>query len=136
MIYQWQWMPQVVILSFMCPKGMEATMFALLAGCHNLGMTIAANFGALVLHLVHCNPRGEANEGHQFNNLWVAALISCILPLAVVIFLFKLIPEREQNENLLTDNSVTSGSLWHRWRGSVSSRQGAEQLLVNGSMPL
>eukprot|EP00959_Pyramimonas_sp_CCMP1952_P431962 9046278-Pyramimonas_sp.AAC.1 len=36
---QWQWMPQVVILAKLCPKGMEATMYALLAGCHNLGFT-------------------------------------------------------------------------------------------------
>merc|ERR1719261_1717319 len=33
---QWMWMPGVVILSQLCPKGMEATMYALLAGCHNL----------------------------------------------------------------------------------------------------
>jgi len=130
MIWQWQWMPQVVILSYMCPQGMEATVYALLAGCHNLGQTIAANFGALVLHLAECSPKGEANEGHQFENLWVAALISTILPLAVVLFFYKLIPERKQDENLLTDNSVTSGSLWHRWRGTPvqGNEQGSEQL--------
>merc|ERR1740121_1892818 len=25
-IYQWQWLPQVIILSYLCPKDMEATM--------------------------------------------------------------------------------------------------------------
>merc|ERR1719262_1069449 len=84
MIYQWQWMPQVVILSYMCPQGMEATMYALLAGCHNLGQTVAGNFGALVLHLLKCHPAGVSNEGHQFENLWVASLISTVLPLATV----------------------------------------------------
>jgi hypothetical protein len=44
-IGQWMWMPGVVILSQLCPKGMEATMYALLAGCHNLGNTIASNCG-------------------------------------------------------------------------------------------
>lgn len=117
MIYQWQWMPQVVILSYMCPQGMEATMYALLAGCHNLGMTISGNFGAMVLDMLKCHPAGNTNEGAQFENFWIAALISSILPLAVVIFLFKLIPERRQDENLLCNNSVTEGSLWQRWRG-------------------
>merc|ERR1719359_546054 len=57
-IGQWMWMPGVVILSQLCPKGMEATMYALLAGCHNLGGTIASNCGALVLHMLHCEPSG------------------------------------------------------------------------------
>ena len=34
-------------MSQLCPRGMEATMFALLAGCHNLGATISSNFGAV-----------------------------------------------------------------------------------------
>merc|ERR1719482_217652 len=42
-INQWKWMPGVVILSHLCPKGMEAIMYALLAGCHNLGNMVAAS---------------------------------------------------------------------------------------------
>merc|ERR1712167_163613 len=61
-IAQWQWMPGVVMLSQMCPKGMEATMYALLAGCHNLGNTIASNCGALVLQYLGCDPSGEPHE--------------------------------------------------------------------------
>jgi len=127
MISEMQWMPQVVMMSYMCPQGMEATMFALLAGCHNLGISVAGNFGALMLHLLHCNPQGVANEGHQFENLWVASLVSTVLPLAVVLFLFKLIPDRQQDENLLTGNSVTSGSLWQQWRSRAVQAQGNEQ---------
>jgi len=117
MISQWQWMPQVVILSYMCPEGMEATMYALLAGCHNLGATVAGNCGALLLHLLECQPSGKANEGYQFENLWQASLISTVLPLAVILFLFQLIPEKPQDENLLRNNSATDGSLWQRFRG-------------------
>ncbi len=45
-------MPGVVILSQLCPPGMEATMYALLAGCHNLGNSISANLGAYMLQLL------------------------------------------------------------------------------------
>merc|ERR1719506_2248170 len=96
---------------------MEATMYALLAGCHNLGATVAGNCGALLLHLLECQPSGKPNEGHQFENLWQASLISTVLPLAVVLFLFQLIPAKPQDENLLRNNSATSGSLWQRFRG-------------------
>jgi len=36
--HQWMWIPGVVLLSQLCPKGVEATMYALLAGCHNVGV--------------------------------------------------------------------------------------------------
>merc|ERR1719355_313869 len=80
-ISQWQWMPGVVILSQLCPPGMEATMYALLAGCHNLGSTLSEYIGAYVLHLLDVRPSGRDNEGHQFDNLWKAAVISTVLPM-------------------------------------------------------
>merc|ERR1719502_847433 len=73
---QWMWMPGIVILSQLCPKGMEATMYALLAGCHNLGNTIASNCGAWVLLLLGCNPTGADNETAQFDKLWLGSALS------------------------------------------------------------
>merc|ERR1719378_2026013 len=35
-IHSFLWMPSCVIMAHLCPKGMEAIMFALLASCHNL----------------------------------------------------------------------------------------------------
>merc|ERR1719326_2616244 len=58
-VAQWMWMPGVVILSQLCPKGMEATMYALLAGCHNLGGTVASSCGACMLKWLNVNPSGE-----------------------------------------------------------------------------
>merc|ERR1719326_1253045 len=66
-IAQWMWMPGVVITSQLCPKGMEATMYALLAGCHNLGNTISSNCGAYVLLLLGCSPSGADGESAQFD---------------------------------------------------------------------
>merc|ERR1719197_2362378 len=69
-IRQWQWMPGMVVLSQLCPTGMEATMFALLAGCANIGNTIADYIGAFVLERLSVHPTGALNESEQFQNLW------------------------------------------------------------------
>lgn len=117
LVWQWQWMPQVVLLAALCPKGMEATMFALLAGCHNLGNTISANSGAALLHLLEVKPRGEVGESAQFEHLWVAASISSALPLVAAVLLKNLLPECKQNEALEAVEDPTSNSLLRRWLG-------------------
>jgi folate/biopterin transporter len=117
---QWMWMPGVVILSQLCPKGMEATMYALLAGCHNLGNTIASNCGAYVLLLLNCNPSGAVAEGHQFENLWKGSALSTVLPMFTLFLLPWLIPDAKQTDKLLNDEDrdATSGSLWRQLTGT------------------
>uniref|UniRef100_A0A7S4Q5S0 Major facilitator superfamily (MFS) profile domain-containing protein n=1 Tax=Alexandrium monilatum TaxID=311494 RepID=A0A7S4Q5S0_9DINO len=116
-IAQWMWMPGVVILSQLCPKGMEATMYALLAGCHNLGTTVASNCGAWVLELLGCQPTGALQESKQFDRLWVGSALSIILPTITVALLPWLIPDARQTDKLLEDGDrdATAGSLWKRW---------------------
>merc|ERR1719442_309088 len=115
-IAQWQWMPQVVILSQLCPKGMEATMYALLAGCHNLGNTIASNCGAFVLQYLGCDPSGAQSEADKFKNLWIASALSTVLPMVTLVALPYLIPDAKQTDKLLDedDRGATTGSLWRR----------------------
>merc|ERR1719420_841662 len=55
-VHMWMWIPGVVLLSQLCPKGVEATMYALLAGCHNLGLTVASYIGACMLKVLHISP--------------------------------------------------------------------------------
>jgi len=121
-IYEWMWMPQVVMLAYLCPKGMEATMYALLAGCHNLGNSIASNLGAFMLEMLSVVPTGADNESKQFENLWVASLIASVLPLITILLLFKLIPDARQDENLVgdTEYDATSGSLLRQWMERTS----------------
>jgi hypothetical protein len=124
-IEQWQWMPQVIMMSYMVPEGMEATVFALLAGCHNLGLVVSDNCGAYLLDLLEVRPSGAIGETAMFDNLWVASAISSCLPLLTVCTLYWLIPDMHQTERL-TDaatDSVTAGSLWRQWtaRDEVSN---------------
>jgi len=118
-VSQWMWMPGVVILSQLCPKGMEATMYALLAGCHNLGITISSNVGAAILQWLDCQPRGDNNESEQFKNLWVGAALGIFLPMLTLVMIPCLIPNTRQTDKLLEDGDVdaTAGSLLKKWRG-------------------
>jgi hypothetical protein len=113
------WMPQVVILSYMCPKGMEATMYALLAGSHNLGNTICANCGAYMLRVLGCTPNGSVGESAMFENLWVASAISTVLPLIIIVCFIWLIPDARQNETIdgVPEDDICRGSVWRRWIG-------------------
>jgi len=118
-IAQWMWMPGVVILSQLCPAGMEATMYALLAGCHNLGNTIASNCGALVLEWLDCQPSGAHHESAQFEHLWVGSALSTVLPMLTLCLLPWLIPDAKQTDKLLEDDDrdPTEGSLLRRLLG-------------------
>lgn len=112
---QWQWMPQVIILSYFCPKGMEATVYALLAGSHNLGNTVAMNCGALLLESLGVNPDGSVGESAQFENLWKASAISGILPVITIVLLFRLVPDVQQGDPVMEDRgSPSEGCLWRR----------------------
>lgn len=114
-IAQWQWMPQVLILSYLCPKGMEATMYALLAGCHNMGSVISSNAGSLLLMKLHIQPRGLPGESAQFDNLWIASTISTVVHLLAIFILIGLLPDARQNEKILgATEEATTGSLWRR----------------------
>lgn len=115
MVYQWQWTPQVLLTANLCPRGMEATMFALLAGCHNLGMTVSSNFGAALLHVLDVKPRGAVGEAAQFDNLWIAAAISSVLPLVTALCLSHLLPDCRQNEKIDAVADPTQGSVLRRW---------------------
>lgn len=130
LVAQWQWMPSVVILSYLCPRGLEATMYALLAGCANFGGIVSGDFGALLLQWLQVEPRGAVGETIAFDNLWIAALISSLSPLVVIVLLFWLIPDARQDEKLLSDDAdASSGSLFQRWFGSHSTPPAAEAVL-------
>jgi len=120
MVKQWQFIPGIVIISQVCPKGMEAIMYSLLAGCHNLGSTVATTGGAFVLELLECRPSGRPNETDEFKNLWLASAISVVLPVATVLLIPWLIPDAKQTDRLIKDGehrAATQGSLFRRLMG-------------------
>jgi hypothetical protein len=113
----WLWMPSIVLMSQLCPTGMEAIMFANIAGCHNLGSTIAKNLGAVLLEEASVRPNGSPNEGSQFQNLWMVSMISSLLPLVPIVLVPWFIPNKLNTEPVFEDDDfdANTGSLLQRW---------------------
>jgi len=113
---KWKWMPRMVSICYLTPRGMEATFSALLMGCHNIGWAISANVGAVLLHSLGVSPRGALGEAAQFANLWVAAAWGSVVPPVVVLLICWLAPNERQDVSLVSDvpDAATAGSLW-RW---------------------
>ena len=97
----WTMMPLVLLMLQLCPEGIEATVFALLAGSSNLGNALSQYQGAFILEMFGVNPSGALGESHQFDNLWKVSLISLTLPLIPICTIPFLIPDASQTERLL-----------------------------------
>lgn len=128
-------LPSIVLLTQLCPKDVEATMYALLAGTSNLGTQIGGVVGAAVLHTLGVTPRGEPHEGHKFENLWMAALVSSLAPLVTLVMLPWMIPNAYQTERLMPEGATAvDGSPWRRWTGWTERRQGPLSESTYGSI--
>lgn len=94
MIGRIKWMPLLVLSSKLCPVGIEGTFFALLMSIDHVGMLSSSSTGGLFLHILKVTQT-------QFDNLWVAILIQCLLRIDQIGFLF-LIPKRDPNSSILS----------------------------------
>lgn len=103
-IMEWNWIPGVLIMSHLCPKGLEATVFALVAGALNLGSNISNYSGAFMLQVLEVQPSGDENETAQFDNLWVCSMISAVAPCFALLLLPVLIPDATPQDKLDVDN--------------------------------
>ena len=101
----WTNMPLIVAIASLCPKDMEAIMYALLAGSSNLGGSLSHYTGASLLTYLGINPSGAIAESHQFTNLWKAVTIVTLLPLLTIVTVPFLIPDTSQKESLLIQDN-------------------------------
>ena len=113
-------MPSIVILSQLCPHGVEATMYALLAGSANFANQLARSEGSFVLCALGVEPNGSPSESAQFDNLWIAVLLAAVGPCVPLVLLPFLIPDARQTDTLLEDDgsakstakSTAQGATW------------------------
>lgn len=95
-------MPAVTLTSKLCPKGMEASVYALLASYQNLGSSVGRSLGVALIEVlgIKTPTKGKCN----FDNLPLAIFIAhFLLPLVVIPLVFVLIPDANMTEDLLTD---------------------------------
>ena len=96
----WNYLPFTLLMSQLCTEGMESTIFAITAGTSNLGTTLSQFQGAFILKLLKINPNGGINDFMNFENLWIACLISAILPCLPLFLIYILIPNVGQKDKI------------------------------------
>ena len=106
----WTWMPSIVLISQICPSGLEATTYSVASSCWNLGSIVAQFAGAALLESLGVRPEGKTGEGAQFDRLWIAAIVVSLAPLLSLLTLPCLIPDQRQDERLrLTEFNKRGG---------------------------
>ncbi len=102
----WSSIPATVMMYQLCPKGMESTVYALLAGSSNLGDSLASYQGAYIMDAFSIRPNGTPgiDESKQFENLWIASTIDTLIHIIPLFFITFLIPDVSQTTKLIDDN--------------------------------
>ncbi|KAF4674360.1 hypothetical protein FOL47_009382 [Perkinsus chesapeaki] len=127
------YMPGSLMLSYMCPKNLEGTMFALLAAIHNFAFFGTGSTTAYISESLHVSPRGLSgiDESAQFDNLWIVSLICILVQLIPLGFLW-LLPDSPMDELLLPRDQCTSatvGSPYKRFLGNQRKSEGKSESL-------
>jgi len=91
--YMLDFMPGVVLTSKLCPKGVEGTMYALLAGFSNFGQSIAQNLGTYLFAVANIRIGAHEPKCNDDNLWWVLLIGETITPLICIPLTFVMIPE-------------------------------------------
>ncbi len=96
-------LPLLVLAARLCPKGVEATMFALLASIMNIGLAVSDVLGAWLVTIFHVQQAtagvtAVADYGNLHVVMWIA-ILSSFLPLPLLPF----VPETRVKEELAPD---------------------------------
>eukprot|EP01051_Picozoa_sp_SAG22_P007058 SAG22_NODE_484_length_9912_cov_23.425150_8_plen_262_part_00 len=98
-------MPAVVLTSKLCPKNVESTVYALLAGFQNFGTQVSRTAGVAMLgwFSIRAEPGevGTPEEGCDFSGLPMLLFVAHFcLPLLTVPLTFVLIPDANMRDDL------------------------------------
>jgi folate/biopterin transporter len=99
-------LPLMVLIARICPVGLEATMFAVLASLANIGLAVSDMGGAWLSHLFDVRQAADplgANYTHLATVMWIA-ILSSFLPMP---FLWKL-PETRVSEEMTSPEGAPS----------------------------
>lgn len=98
MLFELAFLPLLVLVARVCPKGIEATMFAALASLMNVGLSVSDLGGAALTSYFGVHSATEtmiADYSHLHIVMWIA-ILSSLLPLP----LLPLLPETRTNDDL------------------------------------
>ncbi len=107
------WMPVLVLSARLCPKGVEATLFALLMSIWNLSGLLSHEFGALLTSWLGVT---ESN----FERLWLLVIITNLSTLIPLPFLGWL-PSGDPQESVSSNNFAPGEAPVHNSGGLIES---------------
>lgn len=102
-------MPMAILTSKLCPKSVESTVFALLAGFSNFGGVVSKYLGASALELIGMGNIGKGPVD-DFQNAWKACLINACAPLLVLVLMPLLVPDARISDPLEASGNVEATS--------------------------
>lgn len=106
MLVELAFLPLLVLVARVCPKGIEATMFAALASLMNIGLSVSDLGGAWLTTVFHVREATEMMPGDYSNLhivLWIA-ILSSLLPLPLLPWL----PETRTSDDLPLEPSPSA----------------------------
>jgi folate/biopterin transporter len=104
-LYQMDFMPAVVLTSKVCPKGLESTVYALLAGFQNMGQNVSQSIGAYMISAFGVRTVCEPSMGEtcdcNFDSL-PSLLFIChmVLPLLTIPLTWVFIPDVKMTDSI------------------------------------
>jgi BT1 family len=118
-INYWVLMPGVMLMSQLCPQGMEASVYALMYGAQSVAESVSHSLGAFLLERLEITPNGTNSDASKFDNLWLASIICALAPLLSILIIRRCVPDALQTDTILSGypTSATAGSPWEKYRG-------------------
>lgn len=122
-------MPLNILISRLCPRGCESTMFAILASFSNLGVSMSSTIGAILMETVW--PVNTNVSPCDFSNVpWLIITGHFFCPLLAIPLVFMLIPSLricEEVDPAMLDAVPYLQQYINKYRAAKSSAKQSEQ---------
>jgi folate/biopterin transporter len=128
--YMLAWMPMVVLISRICPRGSESMIYALVAGFANLGQSMSGTVGSILIEKVW--PIVSKGVGKcDFHNLPILLVVGHLcLPLLIIPLSFVLLPRARICDDIDVDGHAVRAETKRRMaehRGGSSTDDAPEE---------
>lgn len=118
MFCAWCWIPKEVMMSHLCPSGVEAMVMSLFVGACVFAEIVGGFFGNYLLRVLDIRPCGAKEDALAFDRLWQAQVCTALAPAVVLVLLPFCIPSCNQTDKLLDEESTSASynSAWERFQ--------------------
>ncbi|KAG5506365.1 hypothetical protein JIQ42_07983 [Leishmania sp. Namibia] len=120
--YMLNYMPLNMLISRLCPKGCESTMFAILASFSNMGASTSSTIGAILMETVW--PLSSSPPCDFSNLRWLLIVGHLITPLIAIPLVFLLIPGTRICDPI-DPKDVEALSIFQKWLNKFDATSNA-----------